>query len=397
MLFDFDLRGDALPARTLCLTFDDGPGQTPGDGPGPKTIDLGLYLAECEIAATFFVVGSHVRANPGIVARLRAMGHLVGNHTDTHPVLAKFLRAGGDVTAEIAQADLAIGSPSAEGRITFLRAPYGDWRDEPMVLESGVPPVLSTVAAQLNDARTFPHLVGPVGWDIDAHDWKFWKDGRSAEECGQAYLDAIEVAGRGIVLMHDSAESDPLRANNRVLETIRWLVPILLERGYRFVRLDEVPGVASACEVSRVVSFRTESNQRLTCPEANSTLSLTPPDHPPGGCERFGVIPLGDPENENLVALRAWDGSYLIRTDQGSITPGALTLAAASAWEFVEQTPDHYQIHSRRDEAVSPADHSQAVHLLPRSSSPLTFDLETVIAVYPSDPGNSEKADLDPL
>ena len=391
MLFDFDLRGDALPPKTLCLTFDDGPGQTVGDGPGPRTIDLGLYLAEAEIAATFFVVGSHVRANPGIIARLRAMGHLVGNHTDTHPVLANFLRAGGDVSAEIAQADLAIGSPSAEGRITFLRAPYGDWRDEPMALESGIPPVLSTVATRLNASRTFPHLVGPIGWDIDAHDWKFWKDGRSAEECGEAYLDAIEAAGRGIVLMHDSAESDPLRTNNRALDTICWLVPILLERGYTFVRLDEVPGVASACEVSRVVSLRTESNQWLTCPEAEPALALTPPGHPPGGCERFGIVPLGDPENENLVALRAWDGSYLTRTDPGAITPGTFTLANASPWELVEQPSGAYHLRSSRNEAITPGDHPHAIHLTSDPSSPLPFHLETVIAVYEPGTGISAK------
>ena len=391
MLFDFDLRGDALPPKTLCLTFDDGPGQTEGDGPGPRTIDLGLYLAEAEIAATFFVVGSHVRANPGIVARLRAMGHLVGNHTDTHPVLANFLRAGGDVSTEVAQADQAIGSPSAEGRITFLRAPYGDWRDEPLPIESGVPPVLSTVAARLNDARTFPHLVGPVGWDIDAQDWKFWKDGRSAEECGEAYLDAIEAAGRGIVLMHDSAESDLLQANNRALEMVRRLVPILLERGYTFVRLDAVPGVASACQVSRVVSFRTGSDQWLTCPEAEPTLSLTPPGHSPGGCERFGITPLDDPKNENIVALRAWDGSYLTRTDQGAITPGTSTLAAASPWELVEQPSGAYHLRSSHHEAITPGDHPHAIHLTPDSLSHLPFHLETVIAVYPSDPGISEK------
>ncbi len=97
MFFDLDLRGDALPPKTLCLTYDDGPGQTEGVGPGPKTAELGHYLAERGIAATFFVIGRHVRAYPGIVARLRAGGHIVANHTDTHPTLVSFVRDGGDV------------------------------------------------------------------------------------------------------------------------------------------------------------------------------------------------------------------------------------------------------------------------------------------------------------
>src|SRR5581483_2844436 len=103
MLVHHDLRGTSLPPRTVCLTYDDGPGDTPGDGPGPHTTELGRYLHERGISATFFVVGRHAEQAPETLARLRDWGHLIGNHTYSHPALADLARAGGDVVGEIAR------------------------------------------------------------------------------------------------------------------------------------------------------------------------------------------------------------------------------------------------------------------------------------------------------
>lgn len=66
MFFDLDLKGDLLPPRTVCLTYDDGPGATDGPGPGPRTSALGRYLCEQGIPATFFMLGRHVEQHPGL-------------------------------------------------------------------------------------------------------------------------------------------------------------------------------------------------------------------------------------------------------------------------------------------------------------------------------------------
>jgi peptidoglycan/xylan/chitin deacetylase (PgdA/CDA1 family) len=57
MFSHFPLSGNSLPSKTLCLTFDDGPGETMRDGPEPKTVQLAEYLNEESIFATFFMVG----------------------------------------------------------------------------------------------------------------------------------------------------------------------------------------------------------------------------------------------------------------------------------------------------------------------------------------------------
>jgi peptidoglycan/xylan/chitin deacetylase (PgdA/CDA1 family) len=64
-------------AGAVALTFD--------DGPGPMTERILEKLIELRAPATFFVLGSMVKAHPDIVRDERAAGMVVANHTYTHP------------------------------------------------------------------------------------------------------------------------------------------------------------------------------------------------------------------------------------------------------------------------------------------------------------------------
>src|SRR3954454_18272526 len=97
MLEHNDLKGADLPPKTLCLTYD--------DGPGPETVDLAHFLFEEEIRATFFVIGRHAEHHEDVLAELRRCGHLLGNHTYSHPGLVSMTEAGGDVASELARTD----------------------------------------------------------------------------------------------------------------------------------------------------------------------------------------------------------------------------------------------------------------------------------------------------
>jgi peptidoglycan/xylan/chitin deacetylase (PgdA/CDA1 family) len=229
------LTGLSLPDRTLCLTFDDGPGATPGGGSGPRTTQLSEYLTLQGIPATFFMVGKHARLFPQLAATLATGGHASGNHTFHHLDLVALRQSGGDVVREVRSAHplVAAAGPASQ---TLFRPPYGSWSGD--------------VADELNaDVFTAALHVGPVMWDVDAADWAAWREGRSAESCADDYLAAIEEAGRGIVLMHDStADSDDLRAGNRTFDMVKLLVPRLRARGYRFVGLNRVPDIAAALD-----------------------------------------------------------------------------------------------------------------------------------------------------
>ena len=67
----------AARARTVSLTFDDGPGPHTG-----KVLDA---LARNNVRATFFVTGKHVRKHPELARRIVAEGNVIANHTYTHP------------------------------------------------------------------------------------------------------------------------------------------------------------------------------------------------------------------------------------------------------------------------------------------------------------------------
>ena len=119
MFFHHDLKGNDLPPRTLCLTYDDGPGR--------DTVTLARYLYREGIEATFFVVGRHAEGNADVLAQVSAWGHRVGNHTYSHPGLVALAASGGDVVGELLRTDLLI-RPHVSRTPLFFRAPYGNWR-----------------------------------------------------------------------------------------------------------------------------------------------------------------------------------------------------------------------------------------------------------------------------
>lgn len=220
--------GASLPDKSLCLTFDDGPGETAGDGPGPKTLKLAEYLYQEGVCATFFMVGKHINQYPLILPEVASLGHLIGNHTYCHAKpLPEALSIGWDIVTEIEMTDELIKKFNPANKIYF-RAPWGEWNDE----------VADTLNQQLRNSLDH---IGPFRWDIDGDDWRYWVNGQTAEEGAAAYLDKIIEANKGIILMHDST-ADLLRAkiNNRAYETIKILIPKLKSLGYQFIGLDKI-------------------------------------------------------------------------------------------------------------------------------------------------------------
>ena len=159
MFFDRDIKGNGRPPKTLCLTYDDGPGVTAADGPGPRTRELGRHLAGQGIRATFFVVGRSAERHPDILADLRGRGHLIGNHTYSHPGLVSLALSGGDVVAEVLRADGVI-RPYVSGDVVFFRAPYGSWREKKG--DSAEDRPVSVVAEVPNRSGRLRRTVGPV-------------------------------------------------------------------------------------------------------------------------------------------------------------------------------------------------------------------------------------------
>ncbi len=211
--------------HTVALTFDDGPNQNT-----PAVLDA---LKAANVKATFFIVGKMARAYPDVLARIAAEGHLLANHSGTHPLLGnKYVRDPAGLIDQIRQVDDLIRPLMPMGAKFYFRAPYGSWRPQH--------------AAVLNADPVLKSYVGPMYWDIggniamssdgyilSAADWDCWHRHWDVDQCAKGYMREIRRKNGGVVLMHCIHHQSP--------ELVTDVVTALVEEGYKFVRLDEVP------------------------------------------------------------------------------------------------------------------------------------------------------------
>jgi peptidoglycan/xylan/chitin deacetylase (PgdA/CDA1 family) len=318
MFYPTMLSGTSLPPKTLCLTFDDGPGSTDGDGVGPHTLELAQYLNSQGIQATFFEVGRHATLYPDIVAQVQSLGHLVGNHTLEHPDLVAYLSSGNDPFTQVAYTDDYIRK-GTDGSTVYFRPPYGSWSAD--------------VAQALNQnlAICRDH-VGPILWDINGSDWQAWQNGVSVQDCLQTYLDLITATPRGIVLMHDSNWDPTILPKVNTYALIQLLVPILQGQGYQFVRLDAIPDVQAAAQAPVQFSLQA-ANATYVSVQGNGSGQTLVNSPAIGPTETFTI--------ENLeydkVAIKCSNGLYL--SPQGGGGDGQEVIANGpdiSVWERLE-------------------------------------------------------------
>ena len=212
-------------AHVVALTFDDGPNANT-----PAVLDA---LKAMNIKATFFIVGDTARRYPDVLARIAAEGHLLANHSATHPLLSRrFDRNPEMLLHQLRVVNDEIAPLMKPTDKFYFRAPYGSWR--------------SAHAEILNADPVLRNYVGPIYWDnggeismtrdgyvMSAADWSCWHHHWEASTCAKGYLREIRRHDGGVVLMHCIH-----RQSAALVEAV---VPALIEEGYRFARIDQVP------------------------------------------------------------------------------------------------------------------------------------------------------------
>lgn len=211
--------------KKLALTLD--------DGPSNATETVLNVLKEHGIKATFFVVGQRVDSRPDLMARMRDEGHVIANHSFSHPALGgAYVRKPHRLINQIGRTHEKIERYVPAGQGLYFRAPYGVWR--------------RAHAEVLNADPVLRNYVGPIYWDIggytgfdaegnirSAADWSCWSRDLTASECATGYMREIRRKKGGVVLMHD--------VRQRTAQMLAIMVPKLIEDGYSFVTLDEIP------------------------------------------------------------------------------------------------------------------------------------------------------------
>lgn len=153
-----------VPAPTVALTFD--------DGPGPATADILQVLVDHDAVATFFVVGDQVPGREHLLADMVEARMSVQWHSATHPDLT------GLTETELAAQLVVPESVTAAGASpSCLRPPYGATNRD--VVHAAAAAGLDTVL-----------------WDVDPRDWA----ATSSEQIVDAVMDQVRPGS--VVLLH---------------------------------------------------------------------------------------------------------------------------------------------------------------------------------------------------
>jgi cellulose synthase/poly-beta-1,6-N-acetylglucosamine synthase-like glycosyltransferase/peptidoglycan/xylan/chitin deacetylase (PgdA/CDA1 family) len=195
-----------LPARTIALTFDDGPDPRWT----PKVLDV---LRENDAHGTFFVVGSEVARYPDIAKRITADGNELGLHTFTHPNMQRI--APWRRNLELSQTQVAIAR-AANVHTNLVRFPYSSKPDA----------IDETNWKIVKDAGKQGYLV--VVNDMDSEDWQ-------RPGVAQIVRNATPPTDTpAVILMHDAGGD-----RQQTIDALRIFIPMMKARGYRFTTVTE--------------------------------------------------------------------------------------------------------------------------------------------------------------
>jgi peptidoglycan/xylan/chitin deacetylase (PgdA/CDA1 family) len=195
----------------VALTFDAGADR----GYTEEILDV---LKEYGVKASFGITGHWAEANPDLIKRMVAEGHMIFNHTWSHRSFTGASTAGWDegvLTREERQKELfdtaKLIRKLTKGYETapYFRPPYGDLDD--------------SVLADLADAGYYITVM----WTCDSFGW----NGATVDEILERCAEPAQAGD--IILLHVGAESQDAAALPRMIE-------ILQDKGFQLVTVEEL-------------------------------------------------------------------------------------------------------------------------------------------------------------
>jgi len=190
-------------------------------GPSDFTSDISSLLYENNIQASFFVEGRYAEGQWQKLKKVFDQGHLIGNsgYSGQNLIQSKI------ASIEVRLTDHLI-EPLIKGNMFLFYPPQGQIDEK--------------LRQQLNEAGLGKY-VGPIlplsgrGSSDFVSDTECWLQELGLDSCVQNYLVEIRGIERGIVAFSDQ---HPL-----TFDLISQLLPVLINEGFSFIRLDEIPSI----------------------------------------------------------------------------------------------------------------------------------------------------------
>jgi peptidoglycan-N-acetylglucosamine deacetylase len=195
--------------KVVALTFDDGP-----NDPCTSAI-LDILKAE-NTKATFFLIGKNVENMPETARRIVKEGHAVGSHSYDHPRFDQISEE--QMRDQLARAGKAIQSVTGV-RPDLFRPPFGLYGTNIDVI-----------------CRELGYRI--AGWSASASDW----NPCTSEEVARRILN--RACPGAIFLLHDGYVTHPGADRWATVGAVKLIVKDLKARGYRFVTIPELLGLA---------------------------------------------------------------------------------------------------------------------------------------------------------
>ena len=188
-------------SKYLCMSFDDGPNNIPGDHTMNDMLDI---MEKYKVPASFFLIGQKItEENKKVIRRAVEMGCDIQNHSWTHSFMAQM--SAEEIRDEYKKCDDAIIEITGV-RPTFFRPPY------------------INLSQTMYDNINVPFICG-----CGCNDWEADKD------TDFRYEHIMQAAQNGtIFLLH------VMEGNKATLDALERAIPELLAQGYEFVNLPDL-------------------------------------------------------------------------------------------------------------------------------------------------------------
>lgn len=189
-------------SKKIALTFDDGPHPVYTK----RILDI---LAQYNVSATFFLIGENAARRSELIWRIINEGHEIGNHTWSHRLTWKLGRDA--LIYELSKTERVI-CEVCDFRPKLFRPPDG----------------INNFAVR-EAAKEMDYNI--ILWTIDTRDWE-----RKTKVDDIVANITSNVCSGSIILCHDFVS----RTDSVTPDAIAAVIPLLLDRGYRFVTVSEL-------------------------------------------------------------------------------------------------------------------------------------------------------------